>query len=165
MWPKLFPAHAGVILSNKHEQFHETAFPRTRGGDPHDGAVGVLSKVLFPAHAGVIPSTASARASTRPFSPHAREGGVPLLHNSDFPEACLSRSVMIPQLCESMSKRPPLWNTASKAEGVLLTRQGWPVAVPRDVCRAAGGLARSRRHGLMAHSFTGILKTAFFTWL
>lgn len=65
------------------------------------------------------------------FPAHAGGGGVPLRHNADFSEACLSRGVVIPQRCGSMSKRPPLWHTASAAEGVLLA-----------CCRARGCLPR-----------------------
>ena len=60
-WPmlwdlfSLFPAHAGVIPPVLSPRVYDTAFPRTRGGDPKGYRDGKEEGELFPAHAGVIP--------------------------------------------------------------------------------------------------------------
>ena len=75
MLPKVFPAHAGVILARLVLRFREKSFSRTRGCDPKEVAseqltlmffphtrgwsrwyrIDALSVWVFPAHAGVIP--------------------------------------------------------------------------------------------------------------
>ena len=72
----LFPAHAGVILSDKTVQIPEYPFPRTRGGDPTPEVIHPQHFLLFPAHAGVIPEAFQRVAVQQPF-PRTR-GGDPL---------------------------------------------------------------------------------------
>ena len=94
----LFPAHAGVILSDAPVACLTTAFPRTRGGDPppdYDSALKrifsphtrgcsqglyrlVYSFLLFPAHAGVILPDADGNQLYQSF-PRTRGGDPQLL--------------------------------------------------------------------------------------
>ena len=50
----VFPAHAGVILSQDEIILHRCCFPRTCGGDPVKVPHVPLYYWVFPAHAGVI---------------------------------------------------------------------------------------------------------------
>ena len=51
---KVFPAHAGVILSCEPVNNGIMCISRTCGGDPTKKREAVASSVVFPAHAGVI---------------------------------------------------------------------------------------------------------------